>query len=418
MDERSSQGSALLLRRGLLLLLALFLAWQVISLQMANHFARSADLGQGEAAATALWWDASQPRALELEARRILADADEQTLSQLAPQAERLLQQAVAAEPARGNNLALLALINQQADDEAAAAQAALADQLAPVHPRVQRNLARYYLLEETLGQAVIHVARAMVGKPQLAAGYYPLLMDLAADPEAREVLLAIAEDPKPFPWWNGFFRHVASNAEELDALRSLVALREASVAAPLTEYERNLYINRLRKEGLVAEAYLHWVNGLSKEQLRSLGYLYDGGFDQPFANDSGFGWVARPPRNSGIRISRGDTYGASNDQALRLAFRGKRVRFSHVYQQVFLAPGNYTVSGRVRPDQLRARRGLQWRMYCSAGASATLGQSELLVGTGDWRSFEFVPTKFGAALQWTRGAPPFAPLRVAPNQQ
>ena len=118
MDERPSQGSALLLRRGLLLLLALFLAWQVISLQMANHFARSADLGQGEAAATALWWDASQPRALELEARRILADADEQTLSQLAPQAERLLQQAVAAEPARGNNLALLALINQQADDD------------------------------------------------------------------------------------------------------------------------------------------------------------------------------------------------------------------------------------------------------------------------------------------------------------
>ena len=126
-----------------------------------------------------------------------------------------------------------------------------------------------------------------------------------------------------------------------------------------------------------MAEAYLHWVNGLSKEQLGSLGYLYDGGFDQPFANDSGFGWVARPPHNSGIRISRGDTYGASNDQALRLDFRGKRVRFAHVYQQVFLAPGRYSVSGRVRPDQLRARRGLQWRLYCSAGTGGTLEAAE-----------------------------------------
>lgn len=97
-------------------------------------------------------------------------------------------------------------------------------------------------------------------------------------------------------------------------------------------------------------------MNGLSREQLATLGYLYDGSFEHPFANDSGFGWVANPPRNSGIRIILGDTYGVSGDQALRVSFRGKRVRFAHVYQNVFLAPGAYTVTGRVRPDQLTAR--------------------------------------------------------------
>ncbi|TDG12864.1 hypothetical protein E2F43_15000 [Seongchinamella unica] len=378
------------LRRGLLLAVALFLAWQVITLQVANHYARNADAGDAAAAARALGWDPGQPRALELQARILLADATEDTLPQRAPEAQALLERAVTAEPSRGNNLALLALLRQREHDGSAPVLASLADELAPVHPQVQRNLARYYLLATELDQAVVHAARAMVGKPGLASDYYPLLMQVAADPRARDVLAAIADDPTPFPWWQGFFRHVATNAQELDALRSLVSLRQASTALPLTEYERNLYINRLRREGLVDEAYLHWVNGLGKAQLRSLGYLYDGGFDHDFANDSGFGWVARPPGNSGIRISRGDTYGASNDKALRLSFRGKRVRFSHVYQQVFLAPGAYTVSGRVRPDQLRARRGLQWRLYCSTGAGGTLGESELFVGTGDWRSFQF----------------------------
>ena len=62
----------------------------------------------------------------------------------------------------------------------------------------------------------------------------------------------------------------------------------------------------------------------------------------------------------------------------------------AHVYQHIFLGAGQYTVRGRARPDQLKARRGLQWRVYCSAGSGGTLGESELFQGTGDWRQFEF----------------------------
>ncbi|MEP5568715.1 MAG: hypothetical protein ABJN62_12820 [Halioglobus sp.] len=378
------------LRRAVIVVAGVLLAWQVISLHMANYYAGKAADGDQSAADTALSWDASQPRALELKARFVERNAGETVSARSLEEVTALLRAAIASDPARGTAVSQLALAQQQEGDDSAVSLAELADRLAPVAPRNQRNLARFAFENQDLEGAVVHTARAMVGAPESASSFYPLLMEVAAVPRAREVLLAIARDPTPFPWWNGFFAHVSRNAEDLDALRALVELRQQSVALPLQEYERNLYINRLRTEGLVAEAYLHWVNGLSKAQLGTLGYLYDGSFEQPFANDSGFGWVARPPKNSGIRITRGDTYGTSGDQALRLSFRGKRVRFSHLYQQVFLPAGNFKVAGRVRPDQLQARRGLQWRLYCSAGGSELLGESELIVGTGDWRTFNF----------------------------
>ncbi|QFU74628.1 hypothetical protein EY643_02580 [Halioglobus maricola] len=376
--------------RAALVAAGLLLAWQVTSLHMANYFAGKAADGEPAAADSALWWDASEPRASELKARFVERNAGDELSPAALEEISALLRVAIANDPARGSAVSHLALTQQDRGVGQAAQLAALADSLAPVEPRNQRNLARFAFEADDLQGAVVHTARAMVGAPESASRFFPLLMDVAAAPQAREVLMAIARDPTPFPWWNAFFAHVAGNAEDLDALRALVQLREQSVALPLQEYERNLYINRLRKEGLVAEAYMHWVNGLSKAQLSTLGYLYDGSFEQPFANDSGFGWVARPPRNSGIRITRGDTYGASGDQALRVSFRGKRVRFSHLYQQVFLPAGDFILSGQVRPDQLEARRGLQWRLYCSAGSSGLLGESELIVGTGDWREFEF----------------------------
>ncbi len=395
-------GAGLWLRRGALLVLATVLVWQVVVRHMADYHAQRALGGERAAADLALQWDATQPRALELKARYLVREAGPEPDGQARQRAQLWLQRAVAADPARGNNLSTLALLAQPGDPAEGAALAAVADRLAPVQPRNQRFLAQYALNGDDLAAAVSHLARAMVGAPETQATVFPLLVQVAADPAAREVLAAIAEDPQPFPWWNGFFAHVANNGENLDALRGLVQLREASGAYPLQEYERNLYVNRLRREGLVAEAYLHWVNGLGKTRLAVLGFLYDGGFEQDFDNDAGFGWVARPPANSGIRITRSNTYGTGGERALRLALGGKRVRFAHLYQHVFLDAGRYTVRGRVRPEQLKGRRGLQWRVYCTAGSGALLGQSELFLGTGDWRAFDFeidVPPDCGGQI-------------------
>ncbi len=170
----------------------------------------------------------------------------------------------------------------------------------------------------------------------------------------------------------------------------ALVDMRETSAQAPLSARERDLYIGRLRKDELIAEAYLYWVNGLDKEDMQYLGYLFDGGFEREIVNKTGFEWRAFPPRNSGIRITSGDTYGTEGDTALRVSFSGKRIRFRHLSQNLYLSEGTYALSGRVRPDTLKARRGLQWRVDCNAGARGLLGNSDTFAGTGDWRDFAF----------------------------
>jgi hypothetical protein len=72
------------------------------------------------------------------------------------------------------------------------------------------------------------------------------------------------------------------------------------------------------------------------------------------------------------------------------VSLEGRRVRFKHLWQNLFLAPGRYRLSGLARPDQLKARRGLQWQVQCAAGSNGVLGKSEEFAGSGDWRDFNF----------------------------
>lgn len=370
--------------RGLALLLALALGWQVITLNMADHYTDIAGAGNSDALETALWWRATQPDAL---ARRGLAAVREGQPAS----AEDYLRRAVAANPADARPLVDLALLNATGEKVGAGDRLAeTAHQLMPVQYAAQRDLAMYWFARQQYTRAVQHLAVALVGGDQdLREEYFPVLLDIASRPDLRPTLKPVTDNPEPYNWWPGFFRYTANTVEDVAVLSALVAMRESSTVSPLAESERAQYTNRLRKEGMIAEAYLYWVNGLSQEQLQYLGYLYDGSFEMEFGNASGFGWVARPPNNSGIRVAIAETYGADGEQALRASFRGKRLRFSHLWQNLFLAPGNYVLYGRVRPDKLQARRGLAWRVHCSAGAQAMLGESEYFSGTGDWRDFE-----------------------------
>jgi hypothetical protein len=374
-----------LLRRAILALVAALLCGQILAIHVADYYVGRAETGSIAALETALWWDEAHPVAL---ARLGLAARRQDNTDA----AENYLRRAVGSDPANARPQADLALsrINQN-DTLGGDRLAEAAHRLMPVQYAVQRDLAMYWFSRQQIERAVQHLAVALVGgRAELRDQFFPVLLNMAADEQARTALAPIALNPQPYGWWAAFFRYATINATNVDTLTALVAMREASSTVPLDENERNQYINRLRKEGLIAEAYLYWVNGLSKEELQFLGYLFDGGFERDFANNAGFGWSARPPVNSGIRITAGETYGIAGEQALRLSFRGERVRFRHLWQNLFLAPGTYTLSGRARPDKLKARRGLQWRVSCNAGATGTLGQSEELLGAGDWRSFEF----------------------------
>ena len=303
-----------------------------------------------------------------------------------------LLRAAIASNPADARpQMDVAALYATDDEVEQGDRLATAANTLMPVQYAAQLDLALYWSGREDVEQAVQHLAIALVGgRGRLREAYFPQLLAVAAQEQSRGALLPITENPTLYPWWEAFFRYAARDAQDVATVTALVDMREASAQVPLSARERDLYIGRLRKDDLIAEAYLYWVNGLDKEDLQYLGYLFDGGFEREIVNKTGFEWRAYPPRNSGIRITSGDTYGVEGGTALRASFSGKRIRFRHLSQNLYLDQGTYVLSGRVRPDNLKARRGLQWRVDCNAGASGTLGNSDTFAGSGDWRAFAF----------------------------
>ena len=382
--DATASGHALPLRRTVLLLLAMLLGWQVVTLNMADHHLEQAVTGNREAVENALWWQPDHPRAQALKGRWLIRDGEPAA-------AEAWLQRAIQGNPADARPLVDLARLRADADEQALADDMmSVADRLMPVEPRVQRGIGAYWLQRGDLEAGIGHLATALYGDRGLATNVFPLLLLAAETPELRSALAPYTQSPPG--WWQSFIRHVASNATNADTLGTLIGMRQSSVEFPLQAWEREIWLQRLHRDGRVAEAYLQWVNGLDAEALQHLGYIFNGSFERPLAN-SGFGWFSSTPRNAGFNVAIGTTYGVVGQRALRVTFNGKRARFNHVHQQVFLGAGNYTVTGMARPDGLQARRGLQWRLHCSSGGNQLLGESDLLVGTSDWRSFEFAVT-------------------------
>jgi hypothetical protein len=384
-DGFMGSRTGLVLKRTGLAVIAAVVSWQILVVNLSDYFVEDASYGNPEALQTALWWDRHHPV--------VLAQLGTDAIRQEQPAAAlALLRAAIASNPADARpQIDVAALYATDDEVEQGDRLATAANTLMPVQYAAQLDLALYWSARDDVEQAVQHLAIALAGgRGRLREAYFPQLLAVAAQEQSRGALLPITENPTLYPWWEAFFRYAARDAQDVTTVTALVDMREASAQVPLSARERDLYIGRLRKDDLIAEAYLYWVNGLAKEDLQYLGYLFDGGFEREIVNKTGFEWRAHPPRNSGIRITSGDTYGVEGGTALRASFSGKRIRFRHLSQNLYLDQGTYVLTGRVRPDNLKARRGLQWRVDCNAGASGTLGNSDTFAGSGDWRAFAF----------------------------
>ena len=375
----------------------------VVTLQVSDYFTDQAKQGHPTAQRAALDWYPRNAVARRIDGRRQLpSDMTSLSLDKAQP-AVASFKQAVADSPLETramarlvSTLTLAGVTGSEIDQ-----LAALADRMAPVKSQVQRQLLVAALAREENAQAVSHLARTLVGDPGSRDALFPVLQALWASDAGRSGITSLAQDPRPYRWWNGFLNYLsaqistestvdATGGNKLPILRELIAARSASSAWPLQAEERAIYIATLRREGLIEEAYLHWVNGLSKEALLRLGYIFDGGFNLPFDNSPGFGWQAKIAPQTGIIISRSETFGSSDDASLRVSFSGKRVPFRHVSQELALPPGGFRVRGRVRPDQLEGRIGVGLVFRCTLGTRMPAVQSEPWLGTGEWREFWF----------------------------
>lgn len=360
------------------------LAWYALSLGMADHYAKS---NPGRALA----WRSQHPEALIRRAEQLAADPAQ------AAAARDHAQRALVANPLDGRPYRVLGEVAEAAGDRDRAVE--LYELAADRSPQDLKS--RAWLLDHALATrdpvaAVDHLDALLRLNPSLMPRMLPILAGLASAPPALDPLAErLQRQP---PWRTRMLVQVAQNAPDAGAIAPLFdRLRKAP--GGLAPPELAAWLDRLAKDGQWGPAYLTWASQLSPERQRSLGNVFNGGFEwEPGVG--GFDW--RLGRIAGARVARIGGDGVSGRVALRVAFEDQRVRFRHVTQLMALAPGRYRLQGRARPDQLRTERGLVWTVAC-AGGGAELGRTEPLRGNGPWREFavEFEVPALGCGGQW-----------------
>ena len=327
-----------------------------------------------EAVQSALIWYPVHPQAL-LEQARLMAEDDN-------AKAEELLARAAWENPVDGRTFMALAQIREQAEAlESAKELAIVADRLAPMRSEVQLDAAIFRLRQGQVKEAFQQLSTVLDLRPGLRADLYPLLLQLAENPDVRVAFTEFLKERSS--WWEDFFRYAATNAKELDTVRGIYRLNGHRPGVD----EQSYYLARLQREGRWLEMYLVWLNSLDPEQLSVLGNVYDGSFELKLDDSAGFGWRVQPAR--GVNVETASTYGVHGSRALHLVFEGKRSRYRYIYQYLFLEPGRYRLSGLVKLDDLRTARGVQWTVRCLSGDHALLGASNRYMGASDWQAFD-----------------------------
>ncbi len=382
----SSQGARVGLTRGLirggLVLVALGLAWRIVSVGMAAWHA-----DQDPSSNAPLAWYPRHPEALRRGAESLL-DRDP-------ARAETMLQEALRANPTEGHTLMDLARLWRHHGRRERAMR--LAGRIGQAQARLHERAAGYWLERGDLGQAMKHWDLALRIRPENAGRLFPVLLRLAQDPAGEAALRASARESPA--WWPPFLVYTANNAAQLDTLRILFALRHTS-STPLSIAERNACVDRLQRERQWSEAYVMWLNTLAPHELRVAGHLYDGGFElSAFAR--GFDWQLHPRPD--VIVTTGRTYAIGGRKALHLVFRDRPLPGPIIEQALALTPGGYRLGGRVRPDRLQAGNGLRWVLSCAAGEHFTLlAATERFLGSDEWRDFnvDFTVPPVGCAGQ------------------
>jgi hypothetical protein len=367
-----------LLWRVLLVAIAVVIAWRVVTLGLARHYADQLVPGDRASIDRVLAWAPQHPLALFEHALTRIADDPDAT--------QRLLGRAYEANPTNALPLIVLAgQLQERGEVNRADALIEIANGLEPVDPFVQKQIALYWDQRERPEQALIHLSTVMESDTSERGQIFPALLQIAENPQQRDLLRPFAI--RPPIWWDGFFAFASQRASQSETLRFLYNLRRQSSSQPITAAERSAFRERLIKEGQISEAYLVWVNELDADRRRALGLLYNGGFEEPLTSQ-GFDWHARSSRRA--EISTLPTNEAGGQRALRLSFRAFDGRFAQLWQPLYLDAGTYRLSGRVRSDDLRTQGGLRWQVVCLLPNRDLLGESARFVGGTEWTTFSF----------------------------
>ena len=233
--------------------------------------------------------------------------------------------------------------------------------------------------------------------RPRLDKYVVPILAKIAED-KASSGLVEAALDKNP-PWREQFFAALPSSVEDartpLDLLLGL-----SKSPTPPTSAEIAPYVKFLIGRKLYDLAYYTWLQFLPVDELREAGLLFNGNFD---VAPSGlpFDWVIN--QGSGVTVEIVPNPDSHGNHALLVDFAYGRVDYHSVRQLVMLVPGTYEFKGQYK-GQLFGPRGLKWRIVCASGP--TIEESPMIIGTmPSWRTvaFTFTVPATGCRAQYVR---------------
>lgn len=393
----------MILRQWLVIILIIgalaLISWRVLSLGMADYYARS----QPE---KALAWRAEHPEALFLQAERL---ANEGSSGQ--PQAIQLARRALQANPLDGRVYRVLGHLAQlHGDQHQALSLYRIAARRAPRDLPSHAWLVNYYLRTGALLSALPHLDAMQRVQPELIPVLFPQLVAFATHAQTQPALGKLLNTSPP--WRGPVLIRLLQEAPNVIAIAPLIEFLRKSPGG-LSKGELSAWLERLTRDRHWRQAYRIWVSQLTPEQQKMRGNVFDGGFELTPSHD-GFDW--RIDNVPGARIDLLPTTDAGGQQALRVSFEDRRVSFNSVRQLLVLRPGQYRLQGRVWLDDLRSERGLVWTLRCVEN-DKVLASTEPLMGSSRWHAFlvPFAVPALDCGGQWLQLS---LPARFPAEQQ
>ncbi len=235
-------------------------------------------------------------------------------------------------------------------------------------------------------------------GDKAAAANYADTLLmtNSTTRPQVVEVLTRLAEDQAgraelvrllaDNPRWRSTVLGLMS-ARSTDARTVFMVLQGLKdTPNPPTFKDVSSYLGFLTSHKFYDFAYYVWLQFLPPDRLGQLGLLNNGNFETPLEGGP-FDWTLTQGSGSTVKVEDTQT---SEGLALYVEFGLGRVNFGGVKQTLVLGPGRYKFRGKYR-GEMRAVRGLEWRVVCLAKPSVPLSASDMFTKAAPtWSPFEF----------------------------
>lgn len=370
MKEHSNLNLIYILAGAGIFAFSALLFWAVLSGEMA---ARSLQNDPQ----TALFWRPDDSDALVAQADRLM---DEGAFDE----AEALGRKAFAHNPLSRTALAQLSLLaDWEGHEEQSDTLLTLAAQRSFRDHQIQSRYINLLLKNGAFEKAAYSIDAVLASRYFMDETFLNSVVPLMSIPEPRKY---IVERMAKWPSWRSSLYKAISEDLSVD---EMILFFEGlnSIPSQPTSYEVGTYVNKLISKDDIDHAYFIWKSySPNRPSDDAQEPIFTNGDFRKTPDGSPFDWQFLGLKNIYTRIVPDED--ADSGFALRISFFGTRVPFQNVVKIIRLQPGNYTLTGRVKSDDLQVTNGLYWEISCLNKYKFPIGKTDTMKGTIKPREF------------------------------